>query len=297
MCAVKVNHRQSLDLGRFIAAFGVVVAHVLASPRDWVGHLSLGLFLILTGFLAVQSALRAGGAYPWIARARRLALPWLFWAVVYRVIDMRVSDAPERFELLSDPWTLLIGPSIHLWFLPFVMLATVLVAPACHWIKTPRALAVASVGLVVIGLPLFYIHKAGHLPEPLPQWCFALPIYGYGLLIGLGHRLEKPVYPFAAIVVLTVLIYLLIGEPWALQCLVAAVAFEVFWRVPMRHRLLPAMGKAAFGIYLMHPFFLLVLHKFTAADLGVWTSILAAFLMSWAATAVALRVPYLRRMV
>ena len=57
-------HRPSIDLARFVAAFGVVVAHAYVSPNDWVGHLSLGLFLILTAFLAVQSAQRAGGRVP-----------------------------------------------------------------------------------------------------------------------------------------------------------------------------------------------------------------------------------------
>ena len=62
--------RLPVELVRFVAAFGVVVAHAQASPRDWVGHLSLGVFLILTAFLAMQSMQRAGGRYKLVPQMR-----------------------------------------------------------------------------------------------------------------------------------------------------------------------------------------------------------------------------------
>ena len=79
--------RLSVELVRFVAAFGVVAAHAQASPRDWVGHLSLGVFLILTAFLAMQSMQRAGGRYKLVPRMRRILLPWLFWCLFFRLVD------------------------------------------------------------------------------------------------------------------------------------------------------------------------------------------------------------------
>ena len=47
--------RDSIELARFVAAFGVVIAHAVLSPKDWFGHTALSLFLILTAFLMAQS--------------------------------------------------------------------------------------------------------------------------------------------------------------------------------------------------------------------------------------------------
>lgn len=292
-----VQHRQSMDLARFVAAFGVVAAHALASPRDWVGHLSLGLFLILTAFLAIQSAERAGGRYPWIARARRLVLPWLFWSAVFRLLDILLSHDPARFIPLTNPWSLLIGSTIHLWFLPFVMLAMALVQPVARLVRSPASLMAGSGLILAVGLPLFWLHEYLPMPDPLPQWAFGLPLYVYGLLLAPAHRLNRPLLPLAAMALLTAAGWAMAGKPWALTALIAALAFELFWRLPLRHPLLPALGRVAFGIYLMHPFFMLVAYKIFGPDAGFWTKTFTAFLLSWAATVIALRLPVIRRLV
>lgn len=291
------GYRPAIDLARFIAAFGVVAAHAFASERDWVGHVALGLFLILTAFLSVQSMNRAGGRYPWIARARRLVLPWLFWSAVFRVVFFLVADGPERHALLSDPWTLLIGSSIHLWFLPFVMLAMALVEPSGRLIGDPRALAVATGALVAIGLPLFALHHFVPMPEPLPQWAFGLPVYAYGLLLAPAHALGRVGWLLAAVAVLSVGGYLMTGEVWALMPLVAALGFEVFWRAPLSGQWMKRLGQVAFGIYLVHPFFMLVCYKFLGPDVDRMLATVATFLMSWAAAEVLRRLPVLKTLV
>lgn len=293
----RAEHRQSIDLARFMAAFGVVVAHANASSKDWVGHLSLGLFLILTSFLAVQSMQRANGSYPWFARARRLVLPWLFWSAFFRVLDLAFSDDPGRFTLLREPSSLLIGSAIQLWFLPFVMLAMCLIEPAGRWITTARALAAASVGLVPVSLLLFWALGYLAMPEPLPQWAFALPLYAYGILVAFGHQQNRMHWPFVGIAIVSGVSFWVSREPWALQVVVAATVFEIFWRLSLRHRILPRLGKAAFGIYLIHPFFMLVVYKVLGANVPALAAACLAFAMSWAATMILQRLPGLRRVV
>lgn len=289
-------HRPSIDLARFVAAFGVVVAHAYVSPNDWVGHLSLGLFLILTAFLAVQSAQRAGGNYPFLPRAQRLILPWLVWSAFYRVLDLAISENPDRFVPLSDPWTLLYGSTIHLWFLPFVALAMVLVQPAVRLIRGPGALALACVGLVVVSVPLLVLHVQGWLPLPLPQWVFALPLYALGLLLGIAHPMGKAWMPALAAASMTGFAVWASGNAvWAWTLLGSLVAFELFWRLPIRGRILPHLGQVAFGIYLLHPFFMLVVYKFLGAGVNLMLASVLCFAMSWAATALLRRLPLMPR--
>lgn len=280
-------HRQGIDLARFVAAFGVVVAHALASPQDWVGHLALAVFLILTAFLAVQSAQRAGGTYSFLPRARRLILPWLVWSAFFRVLDMAFSDSPDRFQPLTNPWSLLYGSYIHLWFLPFVGLAMVLVGPVVKNVTTPGRLMIASLLMAGMSAPLFWAHEALGLPAPVAQWTFALPCYVLGLLLGIGHPLGKAWVPLLAGLAMTVLAVIL-GQAaaWTVTLLIGLVGFELFWRLPVRGKWLPHLGQVSFGIYLIHPFFMLVAYKLLGPTAESMLGALFSFLMSWAAIAI-----------
>lgn len=292
----KSSHRLGIDLARFIAAFGVVVAHAEASPRDWVGHLALALFAILTAYLAVQSAERAGGSYAYLPRARRLILPWLAWSLFYRMVETVVSDDPDRFRLLSDPWSLLYGSYIHLWFLPFIGLAMVLVSPVVRHVTTPRRLTVALVLMLGPSAFLFWAQAALDLPQPLAQWAFTLPCYVLGLLLAKAHAMGRPVAALVAGTVLTGLaIWLGQAAPWTFTLLAGLAAFEISWRLPIRGAWALHLGQVAFGIYLIHPFLMLVVYKFAGPDVPVMAGAVLDFLLSWAVVAVLRRIPLFAR--
>jgi peptidoglycan/LPS O-acetylase OafA/YrhL len=290
------SYRQAIDLARFIAAFGIVAAHAFAMEDDWVGHIALALFLVLTAFLAVQSAQRAGGRYPFVARARRLILPWLFWCLVFRLVLLKVNDGPDRFAILTDPWSLLVGPMVHLWFLPFVMLAMVAVEPVVRFVTTPLRLLVALVVLVLVSPVMFWAIRFLGLPMPLPQWLFSVPVYGLGLLIGVAHPMKRVGWPLAASVVMTLGAVMASDDaPWAYTVFGAVLAFELFWRLPLQGDWLPKLGQAAFGIYLIHPFFMLVVYKFFGPGVDRLLATLMVFAMSWAATLLLRQMAFFRR--
>lgn len=296
MTNAKTPYRQAIDLARFIAAFGIVAAHAYAMEEDWVGHIALGLFLVLTAFLAVQSMQRSGGKYPFVARARKLVLPWLFWSLVFRLVLLKVNHGQDRFELLSDPWSLLVGSSIHLWFLPFVMLAMATVEPVGRWVTTPSRLFAALTGLTLVSLPMFWAIPHVDLPAPLPQWLFSIPVYGLGLLIGVAHRVQRVGWPMAASVVMTAAAVVLSEQaPWAYTIFGSVLAFEVFWRLPLRGDWLPKLGQVAFGIYLVHPFFMLVVYKFAGAGVDRLLATFVVFVMSWVATLGLRKIAFFRR--
>ena len=284
-------HRQGIDLARFIAAFGVCVAHAFSAENDWDGHVSLALFTILTAFLSMQSMQRSG-QYAVMQRVRRLLLPWLVWSAFYKLVWWKVSDGQMGLLALSDPWSLLVGASEHLWFLPFVALAMFLVQPLGRLVTNPVRLATGLVVLLAVALPMYLGHQRPGLPVPFPQWLFAFPVYALGLMMALAHGMARPWWPVVAAAALSAeALWATGGLALAYTVLAAALAFEAFWRLPVQHPILPRLGQAAFGIYLLHPFFMLVTFKFLGPEVNRMLAAVLTFLMAWGATVALRRLP------
>jgi len=298
------GYRRSVDLMRFLAAFGIVWDHARAPYAD-IGYLALSLFLVLTSYLAVGSFLRSDGKGFWLSRARRIALPWLFWCLVFRVVFEVVSDAP--FAVLAEPWSLLIGPSIHLWFLPFVMLALVVIAPLCRWITGPREVWLAALGLVTLSIPLGLLHaevaplawlvSTEPFPQPLPQWFYSLPLFLFGALLALAQRIGLTWVPVAAAGVISAVLVYRAPEFASVQMILVALVFLAVWRVEIAGRWPTVLAGHAFGIYLLHPALLLVAFKLFGGDVDRSAAALFTFAGSWALTILLLRLPVLQRFV
>lgn len=304
--AKKAGYRRSVDLARFIAAFGIVWDHARAPYAD-IGYLALALFLVLTSFLAIGSFERSDGRSFWFSRASRIAVPWLFWCAVFRVVDEVVTDTPGPQPLLSDPWTLLIGPSIHLWFLPFVMVALITIPALSRSIQSPRALFVACVGLVGVSLPLGLLHaevapvawfaNVAPFPQPLPQWFYSLPLFLFGALLAVAKRLGASWMPVAAAAAVSGALYWRAPEFASVQMILVALVFEAVWRVNITGTWPTWLAGFAFGIYLMHPAFMLVAFKLFGTDVDRSFGALFTFAAAWVATAILQRLPVLNRYV
>ncbi len=300
----KPGYNRALDLARFVAAFGIVWDHARAPYAD-VGYTALALFLILASFLGMGSFERSGGPGFWVARAKRIAVPWLFWCVVYRGIHEVVSDEP--FAILSEPFSLLIGPSIHLWFLPFDMVALMAIPVLSRWLRSPLTLAWASALLVVVALPLGWLHaeigtggwftSLSQAPQPLPQWYYSVPIFLYGAVAAAGHRMGWIWMPLVAACAVSAALYLAAPEFASVQMILAAVLFELIWRVKIAGIWPTKLASFAFGIYLLHPAFMLVAFKLFGSEVDRSLAALFTFFAAWAATAVMQRTPFFARFV
>lgn len=297
------DYRRAIDLLRFLAAVGIVLDHTLA--WGFLGYPALGLFLILTSYFGVGSYRRSGGGNFWGARAKRILIPWLVWCAFYRLVWEVVSDEP--FRLLSDPFTLLIGPSIHLWFLPFATFALIFIPTIARDVETKAQLLRACAALVPVAVILGLIHaKAGlegwqiagsPIPQPVPQWAYSLPIYVWGALAAVGHRLGQPLVPLVSAAVATAVLLALDWDVASAQLLLCALIFELFYRLRWQGEWMTHLAGYAFGIYLLHPFFLLVGYKLFGADMNKALGFAVAFFGSWAATWVMKRLPYAREIV
>ncbi|MGB4825665.1 MAG: acyltransferase [Paracoccaceae bacterium] len=297
------EYRRAIDLLRFFAAMGIVLDHTLA--WGFIGYPALGLFLILTSYFSVGSYLRSGGANFWSSRAMRIAMPWLFWCAFYRLVWEVVSDDP--FHLLTNPFTLLIGPSIHLWFLPFATIALVFIPMIARDVGTRQQLMVACAVLVPVSIALGLIHaKSGlqgwqiagsPIPQPVPQWAFSLPIYIWGALAAVSHRIGAPWITLVTAALSSAIMLALDWDVASAQMLFCAVVFEVFYRLPWKGDWMTKLAGYAFGIYLLHPFMLLVGYKLFGADMNKALGFAVAFLGAWTGTWVFKQLPVLKGMV
>lgn len=304
---VKAGYRRSVDLARIVAAFGIVWDHARAPFAD-EGYLALALFLVLTSFLAVGSFERSDGKRFWWSRVQRIALPWLFWCLVFRLV-LEVTTRGAQ-PLLSDPGSLLIGPFIHLWFLPFVMLALPVIPLISRAISDERGLIVAALLLIALSIPLGMLHAevlhpgilpfgAGDLPvlfaQPLPQWFFATPLFLFGALLAVSRRTGGAWVPMAAAAVVSAVIYMLSPEFASMQMILVAVVFEIVWRIEIKGSWPTWAAGFAFGIYVMHPIFMLVAFKLFGPDVDRSFAALFTFGTAWMATALMQRLPFVAR--
>ena len=279
------SRKQSIDLMRCLAAFGIVWAHMQA-PYMIEGYVALALFLILTAFLSVRSLARGGERRFWLGRGLRFLLPWVVWSGVFLALDLaRGTPWPEVLRV-EDPLSLLVGPMIHLWFLPFVVLTSPLVVATVRGIGSPAALWAACAVALAASLGATWLHDTAALPAPFAQWVFALPPFLYGLLSAAGRHQRVVVAPLVFILLAGGVPTLVWGSIMAPFLIAAALFFEAFWRarIDLPWPDLAALGALAFGIYLLHPVWVLIWYRIDPG-LPVQVGVLAVFTASAITTA------------
>lgn len=301
------THRHSIDLLRFLAAFGIVWAHLLnPHPLAAIGYGALALFLILVPYFSVRFfEARAGEAGPGRGRRRgyslrrmqRLILPWLFWSAVFKALLVLQSGDPGSLFALEDPLSLLVGPVIHLWFLPFIFLGTGLVLLAQWMIRDPGGVILGSALAFLLSLASLWAHERAELPAPFAQWSFALPAFLFGLLAAFGQKYRVLWAPVAGFVAVALVWKLAGAQYWPWQYLLALAVFALAWRFELRSPLFPALGALAYGIYLVHPFFMAVWYHFVEPGRLPFLAVAVVFTLSALTTAVMRRLPYLRAVV
>lgn len=133
------------------------------------------------------------------ALARALLVPWIFWSLVYGVLNI-IQHKPFFIGGVS---TIMYGTSVHLWFLPFifVVLSVLNVLKRYSPVILFRSATFLATGLLLtvsIWRPL-----SVDWPQPFPQWIHALTPVLIGIVLGLKDKM---------------------GREWLLGLLVIAVA-------------------------------------------------------------------------
>lgn len=293
------NH--SIDLLRFVAAFGIVWAHMVMSESysALLGYTSLSVFLVMVPYLSVLRSERLGLMSATLndgrihVRIQRILAPWLFWCLVYKVLLAYQQRDASAFFRIDDPFTLLIGPSIHLWFLPFVLIASAVLFPLARAIKSPSSLIVATAVSAAISVLSLYLHDSENLPQPFAQWAFALPPFLFSLLAAYGRKFDLGYVPVATYLGVCTLFMAFGHSYWPFFSMLAVPIFALAYAANYKNDPFYSLGKLSFGIYLTHPIFMLGWFKFVGPTAHLFIGAVVVFVLSAITTAVLLRIPRL----
>ncbi|MEI8197057.1 MAG: acyltransferase [Phycisphaerae bacterium] len=138
---------EEMDAARLIAAVGIIWLHTMPINPKWgfladFGRFAVPFFvltaIVLTGEGLRQKPNRSYTSYLH-ARFMRIYVPFLFATILYVILrDAKHFLRPASTELVAlGPWLLITGSAHHLWFLPFILVVSVLVFPVLRWgVKT-----------------------------------------------------------------------------------------------------------------------------------------------------------------
>jgi len=250
--AASPPRRQDIELLRVFSAFGIVWFHTRAYGGA-VGYSGLIAFLILSIILGGKSGTPDVDTLR--RRAERLLVPWMFWFAIYGALNLRQGDSfiPLQNGVAAG---IMAGPSIHLWYLPFVFL--VLVALDLVKAHTPaRALAYSAGTLALVNVATAPWWRPVTLtwPYPLLQWADAIGPVLVGVFLLCANTIpawqRNAIAAMLVVAAIGVASFNSIGVSDAIgiaACLVIASGV-LDGRIPFR---VQALSDATFGIYLSH---------------------------------------------
>lgn len=266
-----MNKRQDIELLRVISAFGIVWFHLGGVGRD-IAYSGLIVFLVLSLYLSAQSTRVSKNV---MDRVKRLLVPWFVWFVIYGAINLTMHKPLIPLDN-GIIFGILAGPSIHLWFMPFIFFALL----AFDWLRdrvTPRLIAYACAASAI----LIFIMASDWRPwslklgAPIAQYAHAANGILIGIFLAYYYALPKLARSALLLIILALAAYLSIlpvpgvGVPYLLGVSVSAA-------VLLLNRTLPArinfnwLSECALGIYLIHPFcFMIIFHTGLVSGLSM----------------------------
>ncbi|HJT34497.1 MAG TPA: acyltransferase [Pirellulales bacterium] len=192
---------QRLDFARLAAAYTIVWLHTPRTPglaaSKALGRFAVPFFVFAAVFL-VFDGIQRKPRRPWgeyfRSRLVRIYLPFLGWSGIYLLFKFAkgklLPDQPNDFPGWSILWA---GSFYHLWFMPFILVSSLLafaIAKAVmgraglQWLAAGAALAA---GAFVLAMPDSLLPPADENPmviKALPSLCWAVTfaiLYSRGL--------------------------------------------------------------------------------------------------------------------
>lgn len=264
-----------LDVARFVAAVGVIGAHVIDEffpdhPAWVLGSYAVPFYLFVAIFFTVRGLHgrpdRSVRSYL-VGRVMKLYVPFLLWNVLYDVFH--VVRHPE--DSFTPPWqTLWAAVFTHLYFPMFLLLVTAILSPFVRPLMRRRRMADVTVAVLIIAaIVVAYSPQPTWLADTqkvthetlwndyraIPSTCLAIAA---ALLVVRRGRIPSVSGLGAACGMLLMLSCLAIEYRVGQQGLLRAgsglgLAMIAFWNVRAPWlATVASLGRLSFGVYLTH---------------------------------------------
>jgi surface polysaccharide O-acyltransferase-like enzyme len=268
-----VIRNQNVEILRVLAAFGIVWFHAKAPGSD-IAYSGLTVFLALSAYF--EAARREHHGIRDLAV--KLLVPWAAFMVIFAVKDLALHGTIfGTDDIVAE---ILTGSSPHLWFLPFMFGALVLLIVADRLFPRGVVAVAASLGVLALAATMHlwrpWLAEAG---QPLGSYAYAaLPVcFGVAMARARAARLHV-IAPLAlawmGLVSMSETSYVigLSATVFAVMVPVKTTAkFNLVW-----------LSSTMFGVYLVHPLALSALKPIRDAGLSIPAAVIA-FAMSVAA--------------
>lgn len=232
------------------------------APGPEYGYSGLVVFLALSAFFVRRKP---------VSLVRRILVPWGFWLIVYGAFKA-VAGNPIFLDI--DPLSaVLAGTSLHLWYLPFIFLASWAI-----WLTRATPLAGALIAAAML-LSSPWWRDLG-IMAPYAQWLQALPAIGIGL--ALRGRVSM-----AIAVAAVAICFALQVKGMSIPYLVGTAALLAAMRLPRLQLNVEPLSSCMYGVYLVHILALVVFNRITGE--GQFLTAVLAFAFSCAGVWIARR--------
>lgn len=266
-----------LDVLRLAAVVGLVWYHFNGDDAgSLIGYAGLPAVLSISVALPVIHVGRRSLLEDVARRGQRLLLPWAVWSAFYglrpllkQALHLQPWQVPFHWE------SLLIGPAIHLWYLPYAMVATLLALILQRVMVTIPVRYLCPVGAFLGGASLAgcsLASRAWEPGEPFTQWLYGLAAIPFGLAIGTAcrardSRVRVVLGGITASCLVTCAVVLATGDRATALSYglgIPMVCLAVIWPLELG-RLGQVLVSLSMGIYVLHPF---VFENFLRFGLG-----------------------------
>lgn len=167
-----MKHRNiQLDVIRCVALFLIVLCHTniglenaapyIVKLKWFVGKCGVPLFLIISGYLNLPMKYEDKEFIS--KRFKRVFLPFLFWSILYVVLDLIIHNRTFSVNIFSED-CFLIASSAHLWYI-YAILALYLITPIIseYFQKCSKNMFQFYLSIwLMSALFTYYYHWTGH---------------------------------------------------------------------------------------------------------------------------------------
>lgn len=279
-----MRKRADIELLRVLSTFGIVWFHSGVFGYE-LAYSGLVVFLILSMYLAGGSG--AADVLTLRRRLERLVVPWFFWCAVYAGLNIfrGVPAIPLDGGLVAG---VLAGPSIHLWYMPFIFMCLL----ALDVIKSHLSQSCVAIGsgvaafLILSTVSLWRPMSMG-LILPLPQWVHASAAIFIGVFFLYFYQVSRFIGIALLLSILSAAVYATsvagVGVPYLVGIVAGAlIVSKLLGRFKFDFGFL---SECTLGVYFVHVFVILVFFKFGVALEGLFpfavffVSVLVVFTM------------------